>query len=265
MGEETTRIREEIEGLRQMTVGQLKAKHREVFGEETRSNHKQFLFRPIAWRIQANAWGGLSERARQWRALETANDGDLRIRAPKKCLNEHPDERAAVEAGVDPTREPRLPLPGTVLVRLFQGKDVPLRTRKDGFECNGQGSRVLRAYNCCHDARFPERVLNQAHDTDPLPARFAQEFADVGHGIHTSTPGKVDGMKRPTVGTLGPHGASRSSPLTLLRPGDALLFSVHPHSCGPELSHGGLVQPFRPGDSVRHAEHSQPQMRTRQR
>ena len=44
-------------------------KYREVFGEETRSNHKQFLFRRIAWRIQANAWGGLSERARR-RALE---------------------------------------------------------------------------------------------------------------------------------------------------------------------------------------------------
>ena len=55
MGEETTRISDEIESLRHMTVGQLKAKHREVFGEETRSNHKQFLFRRIAWRIQANA------------------------------------------------------------------------------------------------------------------------------------------------------------------------------------------------------------------
>jgi len=35
MGEETTRIREEIESLRQMTTGQFKNKYREVFGEET--------------------------------------------------------------------------------------------------------------------------------------------------------------------------------------------------------------------------------------
>ena len=56
-----------------MTVGQLKDKYREVFGEDTRSNHKQFLFRHIAWRTQANAEGGLSERARR-RALEIAND-----------------------------------------------------------------------------------------------------------------------------------------------------------------------------------------------
>ena len=65
-----------------MTVGQLKDRYREVFGEDTRSNHKQFLFRRIAWRVQANAEGGLSERARR-RALEIADDADLRIRAPK--------------------------------------------------------------------------------------------------------------------------------------------------------------------------------------
>jgi hypothetical protein len=56
----TIALREQIEGLRHMTVGQLKNKYIEVFGEESRSNHKQFLFRRIAWRIQANVEGGLS-------------------------------------------------------------------------------------------------------------------------------------------------------------------------------------------------------------
>jgi hypothetical protein len=55
-----TQIREEIEGLRSLTTAQLKQKYREVFGEPSRSNHKQFLFRRIAWRIQANALGGLA-------------------------------------------------------------------------------------------------------------------------------------------------------------------------------------------------------------
>ncbi len=75
----STALREEIEALRHMTIGQLKDRYRDVFGEPSRSNHKQFLLRRIAWRIQANAWGGLSERARR-RALEIANDADLRIR-----------------------------------------------------------------------------------------------------------------------------------------------------------------------------------------
>jgi DUF2924 family protein len=80
-----TAMREEIEKLSRMTVSQLRQKYLEVFGEESRSNHKQFLFRRIAWRIQALAEGGLSERARR-RALEIANDADLRIRAPKSSF-----------------------------------------------------------------------------------------------------------------------------------------------------------------------------------
>ena len=53
----------EIDGLRQQSVGQLRVKYREVFGPESRSKHKQFLVRRIAWRVQANAEGELSERA----------------------------------------------------------------------------------------------------------------------------------------------------------------------------------------------------------
>ena len=76
-------IEQQIAELSRMTVGQLKQKYIQVFGEETRSNNRQFLFRRIAWRIQALAEGGLSERARL-RALEIANDADIRVRAPNK-------------------------------------------------------------------------------------------------------------------------------------------------------------------------------------
>ena len=138
MGDQTTRIHDEIESLRQMTTAQLKAKYREVFGEQSRSNHKQFLFRRIAWRIQANAWGGVSERARQ-RALEIADDADLRIRAPKNFLKDGLDESRTAETRIAPGFDPRLPLPGSDLVRRYQGKDVVVRVRQDGgFECNGR-------------------------------------------------------------------------------------------------------------------------------
>jgi hypothetical protein len=43
--------------------------------------------RRIAWRLQANAEGGLSERARQ-RALALAEEADWRIRAPESFLKE---------------------------------------------------------------------------------------------------------------------------------------------------------------------------------
>ena len=136
-----TKLQMQIEGLRHMTVGQLKDQYRVLFGEESRSNHKQFLFRRVAWRIQANAEGGLSERARQ-RALEIANDADLRIRAPKGFLKAPLDGSRAIEACVSPAADPRLPMPGTLLVRRYQGKDVVVRVRDDGFEC---GDRVYRS------------------------------------------------------------------------------------------------------------------------
>src|SRR5262245_41950832 len=137
-----TQIREQIENLRHMTVGQLKQKYRDVFGETSRSNHKQFLFRRIAWRIQANAWGGLSERARR-RALEIANDSDLRIRAPKNFLKQDLDETRTIDTHVAPSEDPRLPIAGTDLVRRYRGKDIVVRVREDGFEFAGQVYRSL--------------------------------------------------------------------------------------------------------------------------
>ena len=84
---EKVAILREIEGLRGQTVARLRVKYRDLFGQESRSNHKQFLIRRIAWRLQANAEGDLSERARQ-RALALAEQAELRIRAPESFLKQ---------------------------------------------------------------------------------------------------------------------------------------------------------------------------------
>src|SRR5205823_10928850 len=72
----------EVEALRRANVAGLREKYREVFGEETRSRHREHLFRKIAWRLQARAEGDLSTRARK-RAQEIADDADLRKVAPQ--------------------------------------------------------------------------------------------------------------------------------------------------------------------------------------
>lgn len=61
----------EVEKLRRATLAGLREKYREVFQEQTRSRHREHLFRRIAWRLQALAEGDLSERARE-RAREIA-------------------------------------------------------------------------------------------------------------------------------------------------------------------------------------------------
>src|ERR1017187_6602927 len=144
--ETAMQMKKEIEALSRMTTGQLQQKYLEVFGEESRSNHKQFLFRRIAWRIQALAEGGLSERARR-RALELANDADLRIRAPKTKFGPDVtlDPTLSVSRKVASALDPRLPPPGTYLEREYKGRRVIVKVLVNGFEFDGEIYRSLSA------------------------------------------------------------------------------------------------------------------------
>ena len=134
----------QIEEVQRMTVRELHEKYREIFGEESRSNHRQFLIRRIAWRLQALAEGGLSERARQ-RALEIANDTDLRIRAPRNFLKPEGNDEAdrTVVSRLQGSKDERLPMPGTELTREYRGQRVVVRVLDDGFEYNGRCFRSL--------------------------------------------------------------------------------------------------------------------------
>ena len=75
-----------IEECRKLTLRALRAKYQKLFGEPARSRHKDYLFRRIAWRLQAKAEGGLSERACH-RAVQIADEADLHTRAPKGFLS----------------------------------------------------------------------------------------------------------------------------------------------------------------------------------
>ena len=125
-------IDREIAALRQMTVRQLRSRHQELFGESPRSAHKQHLVRRIAWRIQALAEGDLSERARR-RAAELACDADLRIRAPRSKQPSRTQRINQPEDSPGP-RDPRLPMPGTLLVRRYRGEIRQVKVLEQGFE-----------------------------------------------------------------------------------------------------------------------------------
>ena len=116
--ETAMQMQKEIEALSRMTIGQLRQKYLEVFGEKSRSNHKQFLFRRIAWRIQALAEGGLSDRARR-RAPAIANDADLQIRAPRTMFGQEPANKLSVLQG---GRRPRLAAPPARLLPGARGQ-----------------------------------------------------------------------------------------------------------------------------------------------
>src|SRR6516162_5558025 len=71
----------EIAALPRLRVSELRAKFAAIFGEPTPSHNKVWLVKRLAWRLQAQAEGDLSERARK-RAAELVADADLRLSAP---------------------------------------------------------------------------------------------------------------------------------------------------------------------------------------
>jgi len=136
-----------IAALRNLTVGQLRDRYAEVFGEPTRSGNRDFLFKRIAWRIQSLAEGGLSERARR-RAEELARDADVRttIPRPRKASAEPGTTSVTAPAPRDvSTVHDRLPVAGTVLTRPYRGRRVEAKVLAAGFEHDGQVYRSLSA------------------------------------------------------------------------------------------------------------------------
>ena len=119
-------ITKEVAALQRMTVDQLRAKYAEVFGERTNGRHKQWLIKRIAWRLQANAEGDLSERARR-RATQLANDADLRLSAPSPVIDN------------------RLPMEQAEISRDYKGRRIVVKVIADGFEYEGQFYKSLSA------------------------------------------------------------------------------------------------------------------------
>lgn len=131
----------EIAKLETMTVSKLVEKFESLVGDKCRSRNKRYLIRRIAWRLQADAEGGLSERAMK-RAAELALDSEVRVTPPR----EHKRSRVVVEAVESkPVRDLRLPPAGSMLHRDYKGRPIRVLVHEDGFEYEGQLFKSLTA------------------------------------------------------------------------------------------------------------------------
>jgi len=135
-------IGRELSAMKRMTVAELRDKFAEVTGEPTRCRHKVHLIRRIAWRLQAEEEGGLSERARQ-RAADLAKGADVRLTAPRGKPGG--DTSLTRVADASSIQEDRLPLPGAILTRVYKGETIEVRVLPKGFEYQGEVYRSLSA------------------------------------------------------------------------------------------------------------------------
>jgi len=133
----------QIAALQKMTVGQLRVRWRELYGEESRSCNRVYLWRRLAWRVQELAYGGLSQRAKE-RIAELNKDDDLRFLPPRgwdPLTNAAPAPTSRHCAR--PVRDSRLPSPGSVITRQYKGHEIRVTVAETGFEWEGRPYRSL--------------------------------------------------------------------------------------------------------------------------
>ena len=157
----------EVAALQRLSVGQLRQRFAEVFGEATLASNRTWLIKRIAWRLQALAEGDLSERARR-RAAELARDADLRLNPPRRqTTTAPPPEPVTIPAPVDH----RLPPPGTILSRPYKGQLVQVQVLTEGFAYAGRVyaslSAVAKAITGSHTNGylFFRNTLNHTKET----------------------------------------------------------------------------------------------------
>ena len=136
-----TSMQMQLAKLPEMSTGELAQRYAELFGEPTRTRHKAYLVRKIAWRMQAMAEGDLSERAKR-RAEELANDADVRLTPPRFKSEQTEVPAKLFVAGAS---DPRLPAPGGAIVRKYKGKVVRVLVTEEGFEHEGERYKSLTA------------------------------------------------------------------------------------------------------------------------
>jgi len=108
-----------------------------------RRSNRIWLIRRIAWKLQANAEGGLSERALA-RARELAQNADLRTTAPRP----KPTPTGVVATKVTKVAfetDSRLPVPGSIITRAYKGRMLRVIVKNDGFEFEGERFKSLSA------------------------------------------------------------------------------------------------------------------------
>jgi hypothetical protein len=147
---------DQIDDLQRMTTTELVARFQELHGYRCRTRHRQYLIRKNAWRLQANAEGDLSERARR-RAAELADDAEVRVMAPRTVVcpaPAGPGSKVQRRIADGDHHDPRVPPGGSAIVREYKGRKlrVIVLPGGDGFEFDGERYRTLSACRKCAES-----------------------------------------------------------------------------------------------------------------
>lgn len=120
-------VLKQVAELPELDSDQLKERWRALFGSDPPAYNKPYLIKRLAYRIQALAFGGLSEAAQAELRDALQEDEGLPGRMQRR------------------RRKPGIPVVGTRLVREWQGNRYEVTVVSGGFEFEGRKYRSLSA------------------------------------------------------------------------------------------------------------------------
>jgi len=119
--------------IQAMTTGELRAEFERLSGRPTGSWNRDWLRRKVSWLTQA--------KGRQ--TSDTVNLPTLVAEVRDQPRSPRLD--APIQVLPSPVRDPRLPKPGSVIIRDYRGLRLTLTVLDRGFEWNGQTYSSLTA------------------------------------------------------------------------------------------------------------------------
>ena len=136
----------DIADLPKLNAQQLQAIHRELFGVANPVPNCQHLRRKIAWHLQAVAEGGLPESVRQY-AIGIARGTELRLRISDNAARRQaqvPLDKTTTTV-LAQTRDARLPMPGSLIVKDYKGATIVVKVLDGAFEYDSRRFNSLSA------------------------------------------------------------------------------------------------------------------------
>ena len=130
-----------VVALQRKSLVELRKQYTQLFPDEkVVPANRLHLQRRLAYRLQEQAFGGLSDEA------QARLQGLIQQHDP---INHKPDRPAPTSPskapGSKPLRDRRLPIPGTILTKIYKGTPLQVKVLEQGFEYQGKPYRTLTA------------------------------------------------------------------------------------------------------------------------
>jgi len=120
----------EIRDIQAMSVTELQAKWRELYGGEVcLSRSRSYMVKKLSWRVQELAYGVPAPA--EDRIEEPAPNSPVRPRTTTTAV------LSRAPRNVHRISDPRRPTPGTIITREWHGRELRLLVVENGFELDG--------------------------------------------------------------------------------------------------------------------------------